>query len=112
MKTGLIIGAAAAALAGGANAAELRIEDTVARVQIVPEARGDILVEVRPGSGLPAPVVRRSGDRITVSGDLETRGCNRDEDGMTVRLRGRDSVDMAEAPLVLVRAPRSFTVST
>lgn len=111
MKAAWMIGAAAAALAGGAEAAELVLDGVVGRVEVVTENRSDIAVSVQPGAGLPAPRVTRSGDRMVVEGGHEVRNCNSDEDGMTVALRdGRRIVDLAQGPVITVRAPRSVTI--
>ena len=50
MKYALIIGAAAAAFAGGAQAAELVLDGVVGRVEVITENRGDIAVSVVPSS--------------------------------------------------------------
>ena len=111
MKAAWMIGAAAAALAGGAEAAELVLDGVVGRVQVVTENRGDIAVSTQPGSGLPAPRVTRSGDRVVVEGGHEVRNCNSDKDGMTVALRGdRRILDLSQGPVITVRAPRSVSI--
>ncbi len=55
------------------------VRAAAARMVVIPEARGDVRVEVQPGADrrLPLPVVRREGDRIVVDGGLRGRvgGC-------------------------------------
>ena len=108
---GVLIGVAAAALAGGAQAAELVLDDVVARVVVIPEARSDIQVQVQPGRALPAPRVDRSGSNIRISAGLDVERCSsRNNDCMRVRVKGRGEFDIADAPLITIRAPRSFAL--
>lgn len=119
-----MFGAATAALfaAGAANAQEARIEDAVARVIVIVEDRSDIGVEVTPGAGgvLPLTVERRGAD-VLIKGDLgrrELRNCRSSRngsaqpgDGATVELRGRGRINVADAPLIVIRSPRDVRVS-
>ena len=69
-------------LAGSAafaqDAGGVSIRHAVARVEVIPEARSDITVNVTPGKkALPTVQVRREGGRVIVDGGLEHRikGC-------------------------------------
>ena len=70
--------AATFAAAGTARAEGVLVRDAVARVQVIPEARGDVSITVTPGRK-PLPTVRifREGDRTVVDGGLahRIRGC-------------------------------------
>ena len=110
MRTALIIGAAAAALAGGAQASELVLEGVVGRVEVIPENRGDVVVTATPGSRLRAPRVIRQGGRVVVDGGLDVNQCNSNNGRMSVRLRSGERLTLAEAPVITVRAPRNLSI--
>jgi hypothetical protein len=106
--------ALAAAMAGEAAAAELVLDQAVARVVVIPEARSDIQVEVAQGrNGAPPVRVSRSGDSVTVSGGSRVRMCNFDtEDGGWIMLsKSGPRVDMEDFASVTVRAPRDVRIS-
>ena len=107
-----ILGAAAAAIAGGAQADELVLNGVVGRVVVTPENRPDMVVQVQPGRALGAPRVRREGARIIVEGGQEVRGCNMRGGDTEVRLRGGTRLRLSEAPLITVRAPLNVHVRT
>ena len=111
MRTGWIAGAAALALAGGAQAAELTLDGVVARVNIVPQARSDIQVQVQPGrAGLPV-TVQRTGQGVTVRGGYTANNCRSDGADMRVRVRGHGEYRIADAPTITAYVPRSVAVS-
>src|SRR5690606_16944432 len=122
MKTTCLIAAAGGilAFAGAASAAEVEIEHAVARVIVIPENRTDIGVEISQGSsGLPALEVRRRGDHVEIRGGLRRRirscsgqsdGATQPGEGATVRVRGHGDIDMAQAPLIVVRTPMDVEV--
>jgi hypothetical protein len=113
MRAALLIGAAAAAVAGGAQAAEVFLDGVVARVVVIPENRADILVDVRSGSApVPQLRVRREGPRTVVEGGLEVNQCRGDQQNRTVRTREGREFLMAAAPLVTIRAPLDVTINT
>ena len=105
--------ALAVAMAGQSAAAELVLDDAVARVVVIPEARADIQVEVAPGrNGAPAVRVSRSGDTVTVSGGSRIKMCNFDQDGESwLMLKGGDRIEMDDIASVTVRAPRDVRIS-
>lgn len=112
---------AALAAASTAAAQEVRIRDAVARVAVIPEDRADIAVEIEPGSAdLPRLRVTRQGAQVRIDGELgrnPIRDCTpgsgdgRPGEGASVQVRGRGSVNVAEAPLVVIRTPRDVDVS-
>lgn len=122
---------ALAAVAGPALAKEpsVEIRYAVARVAVVVEDRADVAVEVEQGSSrLPRIEVTRSGDEIRVNGGLRRRGglfggggtgINRCEtgpdsgragEGAWVEVRDIGRVNLADAPLIVIRTPRNVNV--
>lgn len=103
-----------------ANAAEVKIENAVARVVVVAEQRSDISVEIDRGTAqLPPLKVQRSGDRVAIDGGLASRirGCHTALSGLrgrtaenppaTLRVNvvGIGQVALSEAPVVRLRVP-------
>ena len=128
MRGWWVIGAAAAALAGGAQAAELEIKHAAARVVVIPEARDDVQVTITPGAArLPQLEVRRRGASVEIDGDLRNRirecglrgvGVIRDtgtplrpDSQLTVELRDVGRVRVADLPLITARVPMNADVS-
>lgn len=117
--------AAALALAGVAEADEVRIRDAVARVVVVPEAgRTQIDVEIAPGASRLAPLrVSRRGDEVRIEGDARRiRNCRRGAGGVapsptqmpddvTVTVSGQGEIRVADAPLVTIRTPMDVDIS-
>jgi hypothetical protein len=122
-----MMGAALAAFASAASAADLRIENTAARVVVIPEARSDVQVTVTPGAArVPQLSVRRAGATVIVDGDLGRRidGCgsgwnmfgnnnndSRDANRQTVEIDGVGRVRVADLPLITARVPMNAVVS-
>ena len=123
--------AAVAAMAAPAFAKpgpEVEIRHAVARVAVIVEDRTDIAVEVEQGSsGLPAIQVTRVGNEVRIDGGLRRRGfLNRGEgirncrsgpdnaqrpgDGASVEVRDVGRVNLSDAPLIVIRTPRSVNV--
>ena len=111
MRVGWIAGAAALAVAGGAQAAELRLDGVVARVNIVPQARSDISVQVQPGRGGLPVQVQRTGAGVTVRGGYTANNCRGDGENMRVRVRGQGEFHISDAPLITAYVPRSVAVT-
>jgi hypothetical protein len=128
---GAVSAVALAAVAGPAFAAEpsVEIRYAVARVAVVVEDRADVAVEVEQGSSrLPRIEVTRSGDEIRVNGGLRRRGglfrggsdgirdCHTGPDGgragegAWVDVRDIGRVNLADAPLIVIRTPRNVDV--
>lgn len=111
------------ALAGAAEAGEVRIRDAVARVVVIPEAdRTRIDVEiVRGAADLPLRVTRH-GDDVRIEGDARrVRQCRRGSlshpvnptaipEDVTVTVGSR-TVRVAESPLVTIRTPMDVDIS-
>ena len=135
MKAILLSAAAAVALAAAAGGPalakpgpEVEIEHAVARVVVIVEDRADVAVEIEQGgSRLPELRVTRRGDDVRIDGGLSRRfaglkigdaisDCRsgpdrtRPGEGATVEVRGVGRVDLADAPLIVIRAPRAVNV--
>lgn len=96
MRVVLALGAAGAAIlaAGAAQAApSVEIKDAVARVVVVPQARGDVKVVIKSTNpGLPL-TVRTEGDKTIVDGDLD-RPIGGDKIKNCMNINGRVSVSV------------------
>ncbi len=123
--------AALAVLAAGPVAAKdgpsAKIEHAVARVVVIVEDRADIAVEIEQGtSGLPALEVRRRGDDVLIEGGLRgglfgnnsirncrsgNEGARQPGEGASVEVRRIGTVNMGDAPLIVIRSPRAVDVS-
>lgn len=122
---------ALAVMAGPAFAGEptVQIRYAVARVAVVVEDRSDVAVEVEQGSSrLPRVQVTRVGDEIRVNGGLRQRGmfggndgirirnCNtgpesgRPGEGASVEIGDIGRINLADAPLIVIRTPRTVNV--
>lgn len=134
MKLAIVSAAAVAAAAMAAPAfakpgPEVEIRHAVARVAVVVEDRADIAVEIEQGtSGLPAMRVTRDGANVRIDGGLGRRGflnrgdgirnCNSGPEnaggqageGASVEVRDVGRVNLADAPLIVIRTPRSVNV--
>ncbi|MFN4297454.1 MAG: GIN domain-containing protein [Brevundimonas sp.] len=124
MKPAYLVAAATAvlALAGVAHAGEVEIRDAVARVVVIPEDRTDIAVEIEHGSsGLDRLTVTRRGADVIIDGGLSgnaVRNCTsgpanarQPGEGARVEVRGHGTLNVSDAPLVVVRTPREVDVS-
>ena len=118
MRAHTLIGAASAlalvALAGAAQAAtQVEIKDAVARVTVIPEARGDVKVEVvKRHPGLPMDM-RVNGDIVEVDGDLgrnAIRGCLTVNGKTRVNVRRVGTVNYDDMPQLIVRTPMDAKV--
>lgn len=135
MKPILMSAAAAAALAaafaGPALAKpgpEVEIEHAVARVVVIVEDRADIGVEIEQGrSELPALRLERDGANVRIDGGLgrrfagmrfgdSIRNCRSGPDrtrpgqGASVDVRNVGRVNLDDAPLIVIRAPRDVNI--
>jgi hypothetical protein len=113
MLTLLAAAAAAATISSAANAASVEIEDAVARVSVIPEARQDVKVEfIRTHPGLPM-TVRHEAGRTIIDGNLERRigGCRMVDNRAGVRVRDVGWVEHDEMPQILIRVPRDAEVA-
>ncbi|MFN3932987.1 MAG: GIN domain-containing protein [Brevundimonas sp.] len=131
MKSILLSAVAAATVAGPALAdpgPEVGIEHAVARVVVMVEDRADVGVEIQQGaSRLPALRVERRGADVRISGGLGRRvagfragdgigDCRSGPDqtrpgqGASVEVRGLGRVNVDDAPLIVIRAPRDVRI--
>ena len=135
MKAILLTAAAAMAFAGAVaspalaqSGPEVEIEHAVARVVVIVEDRADVAVEIQQGSSrLPALRMTRRGDDIRIDGGLgrrfagirmgdAIRNCRsgpdrtRPGEGASVEVRNIGRVDLADAPLIVIRAPRTVDI--
>ena len=134
MKTILLSAAAAAALAAVAGPAlakpgpEVEIDHAVARVVVIVEDRADIGVEIEQGSSeLPALRLERDGANVRIDGGLgrrlagvrmgdSIRDCRSGPDrtrpgqGASVEVRNIGRINLDDAPLIVIRAPRDVNI--
>jgi hypothetical protein len=107
MRLLYVLSAAALAVAGSAHAASIEIKDAVVRIIVIPEARGDIQVQVlSPNSRLPLKV-RIQDDRVIIDGSLQRkiRSCGSAASGSTVQVAGLGVVAYRDMPQVVLRTP-------
>ncbi len=110
-------------LASAAQAQEVEIRNAVARVVVIPEDRTDIQVSVDAGSStLPAIEVRRRGRDVLIEGGLRRQiGNCRSSDfvadptqmpaGVQVTVRDHGTIEMADAPLIVIRTPMDVSLN-
>lgn len=131
MKLAIVSAAAtlAAVAAGPAAAREgpsAKIEHAVARVVVIVEDRAEIGVEIEQGaSDLPTVRVRRQRDDVIIDGGLRgglfgnnaIRNCRsgpeggrQPGEGASVEVRRVGTVNMADAPLIVIRTPRAVEI--
>ncbi|HWU12912.1 MAG TPA: DUF2807 domain-containing protein [Caulobacter sp.] len=117
MRALLLLATAAAALGfAGAAAADpsVKIKDAVARVEVIPEARGDVKVEfLTTNKSLPLNI-RRDGSDVTVDGGLRRNrinGCNSVMGKTVVHVRGVGDVKWEDIPQIVVRVPMDAEVA-
>jgi hypothetical protein len=107
------VGSGGLLAAGPAAAApSLLVRNTIARVTVVPEARGDVAASVvRANPKLPL-TIRREGEVVVVDGGLVFRdlNCDRRGGGPGARAFGVGRVALADMPHVLVRMPRTMAI--
>jgi hypothetical protein len=117
MRALLLLATAAAALGFAGTAAadpSVKIKDAVARVVVVPEARGDVKVEfLTTNKSLPLNVSRNGSD-VTVDGGLRRNrinGCNTVMGKTVVHVRGVGDVKWEDIPQIVVRVPMDAEVA-
>jgi hypothetical protein len=116
MRALLLLATAAAALGFAGTAAadpSVKIKDAVARVVVVPEARGDVKVEfLTTNKSLPLDI-RKNGSDVTVDGGLRRNrinGCNTVMGKIVVHVRGVGDVKWEDIPQIVVRVPMDAEV--
>ena len=121
---GIAFGCASATFAAEPG---IKISHAVAQVQVIPEDRTDVAVNIQPGnSRLPTPTVHHDGATIVVDGGLAGRaiGCGtygldllhwRNKDSQRapqrVKVSGIGEIALDHAPRIIVRMPRSANIS-
>lgn len=126
MKPALVSAAAVgvlalAAVAAPAAAQEVVIDHAVARVVVIPENRRDVAVEITEGPVLPRPTVERRGADVRIDGGLgrdSVRECRNTDaagrhpwgDGAVVEVRRHGRVNLADAPMIVIRTPLDVDV--
>ena len=117
MRALLILAAGAAALGFAGTAAadpSVKIKDAVARVVVIPEARGDVKVEfLTTNQSLPLKI-RQSGSQTVIDGGLRMNrinGCNSVMGKTTVHVRGVGDVKWEDMPQIVVRTPMDVEVA-
>lgn len=111
MRALLILAASAAALGFAGTAAadpSVKIKDAVARVVVIPEARGDVKVEfLTTNRSLPL-TIRQRGSETIVDGNLKRNrinGCNSVMGKTVIHVRGVGDVKWEDIPQVVIRTP-------
>lgn len=119
-----LLAALGAALPASAQAErEVKIRYAAARVVVIVENRSDIAIEIEPGSGgLPLPTVSRTNGEVRINGNLGRNAFRRCEsgpadarqpgEGASVEVRRHGRVNLAAAPLIVIRSPSAVDVST
>ncbi len=117
MRALLLLAAAATALgfAGAAVAGpSVKIKDAVARVEVIPEPRGDVKVEfLTTNQSLPLNI-RQNGSDVTVDGGLRMNrinGCNTVMGKTVIHVRGVGDVKWEDIPQIVVRVPMNAEVA-
>lgn len=112
MRALLLLATAATAFCGLASAAaadpSVKFKDAVARVVVIPEARGDVKVEVLTTNQSLPLTIRQVGSTTTIDGGLRLKrinGCNSVMGKTVVRVRGVGDVKWDDIPQVVVRVP-------
>ncbi|MGE0045889.1 MAG: DUF2807 domain-containing protein, partial [Hyphomonadaceae bacterium] len=84
---------------------EVRVIYSASVVQVIPEDRQDISVEITNPGRAPMPEVETRDGRVVIDGRLSRRidGC--DDDG-SVRLDGYGQLSRADLPQITIRTPR------
>ena len=111
MRGLLLIGAASAmalSAVGAQAATKLEIRDAVTRVIVIPEARGDVKVEVQKRHpGLPMRMWVE-GDTVKIDGDLGRNAignCHSMGGHKDVNVRDKGEIDYDDLPILVVRTP-------
>lgn len=87
----------------------VRIRYAAANVEVIPEERTDVSVEIENPGRAPMPEVRRDGDRVIVDGRLARRIDRCDDD--SVELDGYGRVERSALPRIRVRTPLDVDLS-
>ncbi|MBX9746210.1 MAG: hypothetical protein K2X34_04865, partial [Hyphomonadaceae bacterium] len=96
------------------NASEVVLRNIAAYVRVRPQERDDVAIAIVNQGPLPAPVIRRSGDRLIVDGRQrgQVRGCSvSGAAAFEVELARLGRVSGARLPIIEVRVPMTAVVT-
>lgn len=97
---------------------KLRLEDTVAILTIVPEARADISLDIANPGGLPMPKAQLVGDSVVVNGGVRrVRSCSttRRDGGprqFAIGVPGQGEFKHEDLPVIVARVPMAVALET
>ena len=121
LVAGVAAGAVSLGLAGAASAEpSVAVKDAVARVEVIPEARSDVKVEILAANPKLPLKVSQSGSRTVIDGGLagggaegdRIRGCGLVGGKPVVQVRGLGDVAWDDLPRVVIRTPMNVELST
>lgn len=110
--------AGAAALAPGAEqsflAESVALRDAVAVLRVIPEDRSDFSVSVTGGERLPPLRAAVENGQLVLDGELDgrLRSCQSSNGRRWFNVSALGRVELSEAPVVTVRAPRDLKLAT
>lgn len=109
----LLLSALALAAPGLANAASVELRNVYANVEIIPEDRADVAVDLRASDGrLPLPRVTRSGGDVLVDGGLSSlHACGGIRPGQHIGIPGHGWLSTFSAVTITVHTPRDAHVA-
>jgi hypothetical protein len=116
----LAAGAVSLMLADAASAEpSVSIKDAVARVEVVPEARSDVKVEIVAANPKLPLQVSQSGSRIVIDGGLaggvdgdRIKSCNVEDGKPVVEVSDVGDVPWADLPRVVIHTPMKVELAT
>lgn len=93
-------------------ASALELRDAVVWLEVIPEDRNDLQIEVSGGAELPVLKAALQNGVLILDGELDASSwsCNENDGERVIRVDGR-SMRMEDAQRVVVRAPRTLAVS-
>ena len=103
-------GRPASAAATPYAAHELRVRNAVAVLNVVPEDRTDIVLEIANPGRLAMPTARLDGDALIIDGGIAHRrihDCRRVGGAYEVSVGGVGDVTLAQMPVITVHVPRA-----
>jgi hypothetical protein len=121
LAAGVALSAISLGLAGAASAEpSVSIKDAAVRVEVIPEARSDVKVEIQAGNPKLPLQVSQSGSRTVIDGGLagdgvegdRIEGCGPVGGEPVVQVRGFGDVAWADLPRVVIRTPMTVELAT
>ena len=113
LQLSLLLSALALGAPTFASAASVELKNVYANLEIIPEDRADVAVELRASDGkLRQPTVTRSGGDVLVDGQLSPfRTCSGIHLGHAVYLSGHGWIGASSALNITVRTPRDAHIT-